>query len=93
MLRPVNDDDSAGVLRWRNHPDVRAVSLTQHEISPTEHAAYWAEERSKGLFATSRVADDGMIDPRDTRDVVGIALSACHSNRVAGAWEYGTWRM
>ena len=28
-------------------------------------AEHWAEERSKGLYATSRVADDGIIDPRD----------------------------
>ena len=56
-------------------------------------AEHWAEERSKGLFATSRVSDDGMIDPRDTRTVVAIALSACHSNEVKGTKEFGTWRM
>ena len=54
---------------------------------------HWAEERSKGLYATARVSDDGMIDPRDTRTVLGIALSACHSKAVAGTKEYGTWRM
>ncbi|MFN0182479.1 MAG: acyl-CoA carboxylase subunit beta [Aquabacterium sp.] len=59
-------------------------------VAAVEH---WAEERSKGLYATSRVSDDGMIDPRDTRTVVGIALSACHSQAVAGTKEYGTWRM
>ena len=37
-------------------------------------AEYWAEERSKGLFATSRVSDDGMIDPRDTRKTRGFLL-------------------
>ena len=51
------------------------------------------EEQSKGLFATSRVADDGMIDPRDTRDFIGISLSACHNNVVQGTKEFGTWRM
>ena len=56
-------------------------------------AEHWAEERSKGLFATSRVSDDGMIDPRDTRTVVALALSACHTNDVKGTKEYGTWRM
>ena len=56
-------------------------------------AEHWAEERSKGLFATSRVSDDGMIDPRDTRTIVAIALSACHSNKVKGTKEFGTWRM
>ncbi|HEY5678518.1 MAG TPA: carboxyl transferase domain-containing protein [Pseudomonadales bacterium] len=56
-------------------------------------AEHWAEERSKGLYATSRVSDDGMIDPRDTRTVVAIALSACFNNRVEGTKEFGTWRM
>lgn len=59
-------------------------------VAAVEH---WAEERSKGLYATSRVSDDGMIDPRDTRTVLGIALSACHNRAIAGAREYGTWRM
>jgi acetyl-CoA carboxylase carboxyltransferase component len=56
-------------------------------------AEHWAEERSKGLYATSRVADDGMIDPRDTREVIAMSLSACHNNEVKGTKEYGTWRM
>ena len=58
-----------------------------------EIAEHWAEERSKGLYATSRVSDDGMIDPRDTRLVVAISLSACHNNKVQGTKEFGTWRM
>ncbi len=52
-----------------------------------------AEERSLGLFATSRVSDDGMIDPRDTRTIIAIALSACHNAEVEGAKGYGVWRM
>ena len=56
-------------------------------------AEHWAEERSKGLYATSRVSDDGMIDPRDTRNVIAMSLSACHNNSVKGTKEYGTWRM
>ncbi|EWT01143.1 peptide chain release factor 2 [Intrasporangium oryzae NRRL B-24470] len=46
MLRPATDDDCADVLRWRNHPEVRAVSLTQHEITEEEHAAYWAATKA-----------------------------------------------
>ena len=51
------------------------------------------EERSKGLFASSRVTDDAMIDPRDTRDIIGFSLSACHNKEVKGTKEFGTWRM
>ena len=56
-------------------------------------AEHWAEERSKGLYATSRVSDDGMIDPRDTRTVIALSLSACCNNRIEGTKVFGTWRM
>ena len=58
-----------------------------------EGAIYFAEEQSKGLFATSRVSDDAMIDPRDTRTTIAIALSASHNKEVSGTKEFGTWRM
>lgn len=41
MLRPADDADLDDMRRWRNHPEVRAVSLTQHVISPEEHRAWW----------------------------------------------------
>ena len=34
-----------------------------------------------------------VIDPRDTRDVIAISLSACHNKTVQGTKEFGTWRM
>jgi len=52
-----------------------------------------AERESLALYATGRVADDGIIDPRDTRTVLGIALSAVHSNTVRGADRFGVFRM
>ena len=58
-----------------------------------EASEYWQDEGSDGLFATSRVSDDGMIDPRDTRAVIAMSLSACYNNKVEGTKEFGTWRM
>lgn len=52
-----------------------------------------AEEGSLALYATSAVSDDGLIDPRDTRTYISIALSACHNNKVEGAKGFGVWRM
>jgi len=37
--------------------------------------------------------DDGVIDPRDTRTVLAIALSAVHSNEVSGRRGFGVFRM
>jgi len=52
-----------------------------------------AERESLALYATGRVADDGIIDPRDTRTVLGIALSAVHGNDVRGADRFGVFRL
>jgi acetyl-CoA carboxylase carboxyltransferase component len=49
--------------------------------------------QSTALYATARLWDDGIIDPRDTRTVLGIALSATHSAPVAGTTRYGVFRM
>ena len=39
------------------------------------------------------VYDDGIIDPRDTRDVLGLALSAIHTAPVRGTDAFGVFRM
>jgi len=51
------------------------------------------ERESTALFATGQLWDDGIIDPRDTRTVLGIALSAIHSNVVRGTDSFGVFRM
>jgi acyl-CoA carboxylase subunit beta len=50
------------------------------------------ERESLALFLTARLYDDGIIDPRDTRTVLGIALSAVHSNEVSGRRGWGVFR-
>lgn len=45
MLRAATDADREPVRVWRNHPDVRAVSLTRDVISPEEHEKYWESLR------------------------------------------------
>lgn len=45
MLRPAEDRDVEPMRSWRNHPEVRRVSLTQHEIGPEEHQGWWAKTR------------------------------------------------
>jgi len=63
------------------------------EAAITAAVEYYAEAGSLALYATGRVADDGIIDPRDTRTVIAMALSACHSGPVEGARGYGVFRL
>jgi acyl-CoA carboxylase subunit beta len=51
------------------------------------------ERESTALFAGGQVWDDGCIDPRDTRAVLGMALSAVHNQVVEGAESFGVFRM
>jgi len=51
------------------------------------------ERESGALFMTGKLYDDGVIDPRDTRTVLGLALSAVHSNVVEGRRGFGVFRM
>ena len=43
-------------------------------------------------FATARLWDDGIIDPRDTRTVLAIALTTVYNAPVEGTMEWGVFR-
>jgi acetyl-CoA carboxylase carboxyltransferase component len=45
------------------------------------------------MVLSGLVYDDGVIDPRDTRDILGIALSAIHTAPVEGTCSFGVFRM
>jgi acetyl-CoA carboxylase carboxyltransferase component len=66
-----------------------------HDADATRTAAIeeQIERESHAFFVTARIYDDGVIDPRDTRSVLGVALSAAHSNTVAGRRGFGVFRM
>jgi acetyl-CoA carboxylase carboxyltransferase component len=51
------------------------------------------EKESLATFTSGQVFDDGIIDPRDSRTVLGIALSAALSAEVKGANAFGVFRM
>jgi acetyl-CoA carboxylase carboxyltransferase component len=51
------------------------------------------ERESHAFFVSGKIYDDGVIDPRDTRSVLGMALSAAHSNVITGRRGFGVFRM
>ncbi|MEV0146304.1 MULTISPECIES: carboxyl transferase domain-containing protein [unclassified Nonomuraea] len=50
------------------------------------------EAESLPFFLSGRLYDDGVIDPRDTRTVLGLCLSAVNSAPVPEAAGYGVFR-
>lgn len=51
------------------------------------------EEQSLPAFLSGMLYDDGIIDPRDTRTVLGITLSAIDTAPVQGTSNFGVFRM
>ena len=52
------------------------------------------ERESLALFLSGRLYDDGVIDPRDTRTVLGLALSVIHNGPVEGLHDgWGVFRL
>ncbi len=50
------------------------------------------EDQSSALYASARLWDDGIIDPRETRTVIAICLSAAYNAPVEGTTSWGVFR-
>ncbi len=51
------------------------------------------DKGSVALEASGAISDDGIIDPRDTRTVLGICLSVVRNTPIEGAKGYGVFRL
>ena len=51
------------------------------------------EDEGNPYYATARLWDDGVIDPVQTRDVLGLALGVCLENPTQEAPRFGVFRM
>jgi 3-methylcrotonyl-CoA carboxylase beta subunit len=51
------------------------------------------EAEGNPYFATARLWDDGIIDPAQTRDVLGLAISASLNAPVEARPRFGLFRM
>src|SRR6185369_2213347 len=61
----------AGAKRKGQEPDHVAIDALQKKIIDN------FESQSSAFVTSSLMLDDGIIDPRDTRNVLGFALSIC----------------
>ncbi len=67
--------------------DEEADATRRAELAARVEAESLAPHMSGLLY------DDGIVDPRDTRTILGMSLSVCHNNVVAGTRGYGVFRM
>ena len=86
----------AGVMSIvrRNQAMRKGIEFDDETDRQLVDAVIQSERRQElALSATSAITDDGIIDPRDTRTVLGICLSVVRNRPVEGAENYGVYRL
>ena len=51
-----------------------------------------AESKASAWYSTSELWDDGVIDPRETRNYLGFTLAVVYNQPIKGTEGYGVWR-
>ncbi|KAG2186850.1 hypothetical protein INT44_003077 [Umbelopsis vinacea] len=73
----------------------RAGIEIDEEVASTRKQMFQSlvESESDVYYTSARMLDDGIIDPRDTRTVLGFCLSVVYNKEVKGGNLYGVSRM
>ncbi len=86
----------AGVLSIVARAAAEAKGATYDEEADAGMKAFIeasVEEQSLPFFLSGMLYDDGVIDPRDTRTVLGICLSVIDNAAFSGTDRFGVFRM
>jgi acetyl-CoA carboxylase carboxyltransferase component len=86
----------AGVMSQvrRGQAERKGIEFDEDEDRKIVEAVEASQEKgSLALAATGAISDDGIIDPRDTRTVLGMCLSVVRSRSIEGATSYGVFRL
>jgi len=85
-------EQAASVLATIRRDALGDAWSAQAEEAFKEPVRQQYEDQGNPYYSTARLWDDGVIDPRDTRTVVGLALSAA-ANAALEPVRYGVFRM
>ena len=78
-------DIAANVMMELQRSNVKKTPTTDNELAAIEKAVRdQYQEQSDPYFATSRLWDDGLIEPAQTRDILGLCLSLLSTIPIAG---------
>lgn len=89
-------DQLAGVMQIIGRAAAEKAGQEYNEEQGSQMAQYMvkeAEKQSNAWYATGQLWDDGVIDPRDTRNYLKLCLDVIHNAPYKGAEGYGVFRM
>lgn len=89
-------DQLAGVMQIIGRAAAEKAGQEYNEEQGKQMAGYMvkeAEKQSNAWYATGQLWDDGVIDPRETRNYLKLCMEVIHNSAFKGAEGYGVFRM
>ena len=89
-------DQLAGVMQIIGRQAAEKSGIAYDEEQGKQMAGFMvkeAEKQSNAWYASGQLWDDGVIDPRETRNYLKLCLDVIHKVRVKGTDGYGVFRM
>lgn len=89
-------DQLAGVMQTIGRAAAEKSGITYDEEQGKQMASYMvkeAEKQSNAWYASGQLWDDGVIDPRETRNYLKMCLDVIHNAPYEGAKGFGVFRM
>lgn len=92
----MGSEQLAGVMEIIQKQAAKKAGIPYDEEQGRQMAEYMigeVEKKSNAFYSSSQLWDDAVIDPRDTRDVLGICMEVIHQAGFESSNTYGVFRM
>ncbi|MBX7227141.1 MAG: methylcrotonoyl-CoA carboxylase [Chitinophagales bacterium] len=96
MIAVMGSEQLAGVMQMVSREAAIKSGQTFDEAQAAQMKEFMKaeiEKQSNAFFASGQLWDDGIIDPRDTRNIMGLILTLTYMNEVKGTQTWGVYRM
>lgn len=96
QIAVMGPEQLAGVMELVQRQAAKKAGMDFDEENATQIRQFMMQkvkESSSAWYATAQGWDDGIIDPRDTRTVLGICLAVVNSQKYEGTKDWGIFRM
>jgi acetyl-CoA carboxylase carboxyltransferase component len=96
MIAVMGAEQLAGVMEMVSRAAAKKQGTDFDEAQAAQMKEYMKgeiEKQSNALYASGQLWDDGIIDPRETRNHLAICLAVIYQNEIKSDSRYGVFRM
>lgn len=96
MIAVMGAEQLAGVMELVSRAGAKRAGTEFDEAQAAQMKEFMKaeiEKQSNAFFASGQIWDDGIIDPRDTRSILGLVLTLTNLQEVKGTNSWGIFRM